>query len=168
MYTKENPFCVVDILVTENNPWIDHFAYSWINSKVNGNHEIVTQKWKMKISPPPGFEPQYSGTKRQCATLELCWPLFVYLQTSRPTKLYTSLYVYGVEIWQNKIMCYCLQSLLFNLKSTTRILWSTYNNYGWPLTDPIRNLKILLIYQNIIIIFFHSLSSLLRELGSLC
>ena len=41
-----------------NNSWIDHFAHSWINSKVNGNHEITTQKQKKKIfSPLPGFEP---------------------------------------------------------------------------------------------------------------
>ena len=33
----------------EINSWIDHFAFSWINSKVNGNHEILNIKPKRKI-----------------------------------------------------------------------------------------------------------------------
>ena len=34
------------------NSSFDHFAQSWINSKVNGNHEITTQKWHRKFSLP--------------------------------------------------------------------------------------------------------------------
>ena len=31
------------------NSWVDHLTLSWINSKANGNHEIVTQKQKNSI-----------------------------------------------------------------------------------------------------------------------
>ena len=34
------------------NSSFDHFAQSWINSKVNGNHEITTQKWKRNFFVP--------------------------------------------------------------------------------------------------------------------
>ena len=41
--------------LTRCNSWMDDFAKSWINSKINGNHEIVTQKQKIKIFPPSGI-----------------------------------------------------------------------------------------------------------------
>ena len=38
--------------------WINQFAHPWINSKVNANYEIPTQKAKdKKFSTSPGFEP---------------------------------------------------------------------------------------------------------------
>ena len=30
------------------NSWNNHFAKSWVDSKINDNHEIVTKKWQKK------------------------------------------------------------------------------------------------------------------------
>ena len=56
------------------NSWINHFTLSWINSKVNGNHEITT--WKQKRNfflPYSGSEPRSHAIVCQCATNELRW-----------------------------------------------------------------------------------------------
>ena len=44
---------------------VDVDAQSGINSMVNSNHKITTQKQKMQLfSLPPGFEPWSPGTKK--------------------------------------------------------------------------------------------------------
>ena len=62
------------------NSSINHFAWSWIHSKVNDNHNITTQKWRRKnFTTPQGFEPWPPGTESQCASYEqLCPPWFSY------------------------------------------------------------------------------------------
>ena len=60
-------------------PLITPSLESWINSKVNGNPKITTQKRKRKIfpHPPMGVEPWYPETESKCATNELHWPNFL-------------------------------------------------------------------------------------------
>ena len=59
-----------------------------INFKVNGNHEITTQKWKRKFYSPPGFKPWSPRTNSQCANNELRWPFSSKLSTHKIEEIF--------------------------------------------------------------------------------
>ena len=69
-------FNIIGSLTRWINSWMDDFAKSWINLKINGSREILTQKQKINVFPHPGFELQSPGTESQCANIELPWPDF--------------------------------------------------------------------------------------------
>ena len=59
-------FNLIEIQTWWINSCIDHFAYSWVNLKVNSNHEIATQKQNLSL----GFEKHYPEAKSQHTTNE--------------------------------------------------------------------------------------------------